>query len=91
MLSANTVRRVFPGNKIGKIQAWFVLHRGMMVSAILCTIAAFITIFVAIGGWSDSAGSHAILGCIVVGCMTINPIMAVFRPNPGTLLISEIF
>merc|ERR1712130_314432 len=70
------------GNKIGNIHAWFVLHRGMMISAILCTIAAFITIFVAIGGWSESAGRHAILGCIVVACMTVNPIMALFRPKP---------
>ncbi|XP_076441080.1 putative ferric-chelate reductase 1 [Babylonia areolata] len=68
---------------------WFQIHRACMVTAFLATAAAFIIIFVEVGGYSDIQGenykkAHPILGIIVTALTVINPVMALFRPHPGT-------
>ena len=67
--------------KIGSNQSWFVLHRGLMVTTVTITIISFITILVNRGGWSRSAGTHAILGIITIILAILNPIGAYFRPD----------
>ena len=67
--------------KIGSNQSWFVLHRGLMVTTVTVTIISLITIIVNRGGWSRSAGTHAILGIITIVLAILNPIGAYFRPD----------
>ncbi|XP_076462763.1 putative ferric-chelate reductase 1 isoform X2 [Babylonia areolata] len=70
---------------------WFQVHRTCMVLCLLATVAAFIIIFVEAEGYSDiddqAEGikkAHPILGIIVTVLTITNPIMALFRPHPGT-------
>ena len=59
-----------------------------MIATMMFTMVSFVIIFVALNGWSSSAGAHAIIGCIVTGLMVINVLLAVARPAPGTGLSS---
>ncbi|XP_045174249.2 uncharacterized protein LOC123535601 [Mercenaria mercenaria] len=68
---------------------WFIVHRSCMVTAFLLTAASFVVIFVHVGGYAEIEGSgfeksHPIIGIVVMCLALINPIMAVFRPHPGT-------
>ncbi|XP_060590705.1 ferric-chelate reductase 1-like [Ruditapes philippinarum] len=68
---------------------WFIVHRSCMVTAFLLTAASFVIIFVHVGGYAEIEGtgfekSHPIIGIVVMCLALINPIMAVFRPHPGT-------
>lgn len=82
ILIARLVRRgKLEDLKIGSNQSWFVLHRGLMVTAVTITIISLIIIMVNRGGWSKSAGTHAILGIITVVLAILNPIGAFFRPD----------
>lgn len=47
------------------------------------TIAAFVIIFVELGGWSSEENPHAILGTITTALCFIQPIGALFRPGPS--------
>ncbi|XP_071952631.1 ferric-chelate reductase 1-like [Antedon mediterranea] len=71
------------GNKV-----WFNSHRINMISALVCFVSAFIVIFAVKKEFVDSEireiYAHGIIGCIAVGLGVINPIMAIFRPHPGT-------
>ncbi|XP_065069544.1 putative ferric-chelate reductase 1 [Rhopilema esculentum] len=64
-------------------KVWFQSHRIFMTTALVLTIISFIIIFVHKEGWSDGAGAHPILGCIVTFLALLQPIMAAFRPHPG--------
>lgn len=86
ILIARLVRRgKLEDLKIGSNQSWFVLHRGLMVTAVTITIISLIIIMVNRGGWSKSAGTHAILGIITVVLAILNPIGAFFRPDKFTV------
>ncbi|CAD5111915.1 DgyrCDS1176 [Dimorphilus gyrociliatus] len=63
---------------------WFQIHRMCMITVVLCTITAFIVIFVEVKGFSQGSKPiiHAIIGIIVTVLCVLNPIMAVFRPPP---------
>ncbi|XP_059169378.1 putative ferric-chelate reductase 1 [Physella acuta] len=72
-------------------KAWFLIHRFSMVIVFCATAAAFVIIFVKEKEWSyiDVEGKkflegHPIMGVIVMALTLINPIMAFFRPHPGT-------
>ncbi|KAL3869822.1 hypothetical protein ACJMK2_042455 [Sinanodonta woodiana] len=86
----------WPGKTLCKEKVWFQLHRGLMVTAFACVVAAFIIIFIDVMGWSYLEGStmfqraHPILGVIVTALAVINPILALLRPHRGTR-IREIF
>lgn len=53
-----------------------------MIATWALTIAAFVIIFVELGGWSQADNPHAILGTITTGLCFIQPFMALFRPGP---------
>lgn len=53
-----------------------------MVLTWLLTIAAFVLIFIEIGGWSAEQNPHAILGTITTIICFLQPIGALFRPGP---------
>ncbi|XP_069088359.1 putative ferric-chelate reductase 1 isoform X2 [Pleurodeles waltl] len=61
---------------------WFQVHVLMMVLTVALTITSFVVIFVAVMGWSYTAGAHAVLGCIVMILAFLQPIIALFRPGP---------
>ena len=62
-------------------------HRGLMVTTWTLTMIAFIVIFVELKGWTSipvTQNPHAVIGCITTALAFIQPIMAYFRPHPGT-------
>ncbi|OWA52660.1 hypothetical protein BV898_17107 [Hypsibius exemplaris] len=62
-------------------------HRPIMILAISAAIAAFVLIFVQVRAWTAtpvSVNPHPIIGIIAFGLGLIQPIMAIFRPHPGT-------
>ncbi|XP_076071252.1 putative ferric-chelate reductase 1 [Mytilus galloprovincialis] len=69
---------------------WFQIHRTLMVTAMILTVIAFITIFVEVGGYSEVYArpgkeylpAHPVLGIIVTILCILNPIMSLFRPGP---------
>ena len=52
-----------------------------MVTTVTITLVSFIIVMVSRGGWSKSAGTHAILGIITIILAILNPIGALFRPE----------
>ncbi|XP_059146476.1 putative ferric-chelate reductase 1 [Physella acuta] len=66
------------------------IHRFVMVAALCATAIGFIIIFAEEQDWSDMDGEeeylvgHPIMGVIVMILTLANPIMALFRPHPGT-------
>ncbi|KAH3870752.1 putative ferric-chelate reductase 1 isoform X2 [Dreissena polymorpha] len=90
IFSARFYKDVWPeGFEWFSLKRWFVIHRACMVTVFLLTAISFIIIFVHVKGYSEItdstyAKSHPILGIIVMALTLINPIMALFRPHPGT-------
>jgi hypothetical protein len=65
---------------------WFQIHQPVMILVLLLTAAGFIIIFVEAGGYSQLPSptvAHPPLGIIVMALVVINPIMAIFRPEPN--------
>ena len=53
----------------------------MMVVVVGITLISLITILITRGGWSESAGTHAIIGIITIILAILNPISALLRPD----------
>ena len=92
MIARSVRRGKLEDLKIGSNQAWFVIHRGLMITTVTITIISFIIVMVSRGGWSKSAGTHAILGIITIVLAILNPIGALLRPDKfsGIVYSSEI-
>jgi len=84
IVMARHYKPLWPDNKINGKAAWFQVHRFVMVTTAICTIAAIICIFSAIQGYSTRAGSHPIIGIVVTILTITNPIMAGIRPAPDS-------
>ncbi|XP_077861580.1 ferric-chelate reductase 1-like, partial [Saccoglossus kowalevskii] len=88
IICARYYKPMWPGRQLLGQKVWFTFHRSLMVINVVCFSAAFVVIFVHVGGWviytstSDKQFIHATIGCIVVGLGLTNPIMALFRPHP---------
>lgn len=62
-------------------------HRILMVLTWALTLVAVVLIFVELDGWTSvpiSTNPHSLIGMIVTVLAFIQPIMAYFRPHPGT-------
>ncbi|XP_041475106.1 putative ferric-chelate reductase 1 isoform X3 [Lytechinus variegatus] len=89
---ARYFKPMWPDSKLCDVKIWFAMHRACMVLAVLLFTIAFIVIFVHVGGFLELGEtaegrrrfSHAILGVIVTALGIANPVMALFRPHPGT-------
>ncbi|XP_025109625.1 putative ferric-chelate reductase 1 homolog [Pomacea canaliculata] len=89
IVMARYFKPMWPDSKLFGQKVWFQIHRGSMVLVLLCTVIAFIIIFVKVGDYSELSGedykkAHPVLGIIVTALCIINPIMALFRCHPGT-------
>ncbi|KAG8436747.1 hypothetical protein GDO86_007727 [Hymenochirus boettgeri] len=62
---------------------WFLIHVFFMILTVILTIIAFIMIFAKVSGWSDDAGAHPVLGCIVMILSFLQPFGALLRPEPN--------
>eukprot|EP00118_Oscarella_pearsei_P020046 m.215964 g.215964 ORF g.215964 m.215964 type:complete len:618 (+) comp39844_c0_seq45:606-2459(+) len=92
MFLARFYKRQFPNDKpvlcfSGTPAVWFQLHRFLMSSTVLLSIAGFVVIFVGKGGWTASMGdakriAHPIIGTICVAFAIAQPVMAFFRCSP---------
>uniref|UniRef100_A0A3B4TFR5 Putative ferric-chelate reductase 1 n=1 Tax=Seriola dumerili TaxID=41447 RepID=A0A3B4TFR5_SERDU len=65
-------------------KVWFQVHRGLMMLTVTLTAVAFCLPFFYRKGWSKHAGVHPYLGCCVVALSLLQPVMAVFRPQPDS-------
>lgn len=84
ILLARYYKQTWVGRQIMGKDLWFTWHRTFMVLTWLLTMTGFILIFVELKAWSTERNPHAILGiCTTILCF-IQPIMAFFRPHPGT-------
>ncbi|XP_071800411.1 uncharacterized protein [Asterias amurensis] len=85
---ARFFKPMWPDSKLFGTKIWFTFHRMCMITCVLCFCTAFVLIFVAVGGFVQTVDTtvvvHAILGIVVTLLGIINPIMAIFRPHPGT-------
>ncbi|XP_022089206.1 putative ferric-chelate reductase 1 isoform X2 [Acanthaster planci] len=85
---ARFFKPMWPNSKLLGTKVWFALHRICMVSCVLCFSVAFVLIFVHLEGFVELSETlsviHAICGIAVTVLGIINPIMALFRPHPGT-------
>ncbi|XP_068095853.1 putative ferric-chelate reductase 1 isoform X2 [Hyperolius riggenbachi] len=61
---------------------WFQVHRILMVTTLLLTAIAFVLPFLYRRKWSNRAGYHPYLGCIVMALAILQPLLAIFRPPP---------
>ncbi|CAK6973285.1 putative ferric-chelate reductase 1 [Scomber scombrus] len=77
-------KHLWPEKTLLGHRLWFQLHRTMMVLAVVLTVAAFTLPFIYRRGWSKHAGSHPYIGCTVIALSVLQPIMAMFRPAPGS-------
>jgi len=69
---------------------WFRLHQTAMSSTVVLTLAAFIVIVTKVGFFPYDAqfysehSAHPVIGALCVVCAFVQPMMAFFRPHPGT-------
>jgi hypothetical protein len=88
ILLAKYYKRMWPNRKWCGVDVWFAVHRGLMLTCLLCTIIAFILIFVHVGGYSKMPDypekAHPPLGiCTMILCL-LNAIVAIFHCKPSS-------
>jgi len=71
--------------KVLGLDAWFVAHVSMQVSALALTVMAFSIIAVAVGqgGGRHFGGGHGVLGLLVVSLSLLQGAMGALRPSKG--------
>ncbi|XP_034979757.2 ferric-chelate reductase 1 [Zootoca vivipara] len=82
VIVARFFKPVWPNSLLFGEEIWFQVHRALMVMTVLLTGASFILPFLYRGGWSDQAGFHPYLGCMLMALAIFQPLMAGFRPPP---------
>ncbi|EDO34476.1 predicted protein [Nematostella vectensis] len=82
MFVARYMREVW--GEIFGLKAWFQVHRGLMVLTLVFSVVGIVLAFVYAGGWSETKIAHPLIGMIVLALACIQPVMAYFRPKPGT-------
>ena len=80
-----TWRNVKPGGK----DLWFRCHQVFMTLAVLLTVVSFIVIVSGVGFYPYpfyliQKNPHPAVGLTCIVCALIQPVMAFFRPHPGT-------
>jgi hypothetical protein len=90
MLLARYYKKTWVGRKITGKDPWFVLHRILMILTVSLSLLALVFAAVFLGGFDSLAWSnvknnpHPATGMAVLVLALLNPVMAIFRPHPGT-------
>ncbi|CAG0921481.1 unnamed protein product [Notodromas monacha] len=87
ILFARYFKTTWSNSSCMKKDLWFRFHQTFMVTTWSLTMAAFVLIFLEIGGWTSvkiSRNPHAVLGCVTTGLCFLQPIGALFRPHPDS-------
>jgi hypothetical protein len=76
---------MWPNDRLCGTKVWLAVHTGCMITCLLCTIVAFILIFIHAGGYSQMPDypdkAHPPLGiCTTILCI-LNPLIAICRPS----------
>ncbi|XP_063284398.1 ferric-chelate reductase 1 isoform X1 [Pelobates fuscus] len=82
VIVARFFKPVWPNSSLFGQQVWFQVHRILMVTTVILTCVAFVLPFLYRGHWSNRAGYHPYLGCVVMALTILQPVMAIFRPPP---------
>jgi len=81
-------KRMWPNRKLCGAPVWLAVHRALMLTALVCTVIAFILIFIHVGGYSQMPDypdkAHPPLGICVTILVILNPILSIFRCGPDT-------
>jgi len=86
MLFARYFRETWVGKPIGGKLRWFQAHRLLMSSTVIFSLMGLLFVAIEKSGFEPIAlgGAHPVLGLITLLLAVTNPIMALFRPHPGT-------
>lgn len=86
MLFARYFRQTWVGKPVGGKDLWFQAHRLLMSSTVIFSLMGLLFVAIEKGGFEPIAlgGAHPVLGLITLLLALTNPIMALFRPHPGT-------
>lgn len=82
MFIARFMRPVWGEKEMYGKRVWFQVHRAMMISTAVLTVAGVTLAFIYVNGWSEDAGAHPVVGIIVLSIAVTQPIIAFFRPPP---------
>lgn len=82
VLVARFFKPIWPTSTLCGVKIWFQVHRILMVTTVMLTAVAFVLPFLYRGKWSNRAGYHPYLGCVVMALAVLQPVMAIFRPPP---------
>ncbi|KAM5126629.1 putative ferric-chelate reductase 1, partial [Mantella aurantiaca] len=82
VLVARFFKPVWPTSTLCGEKIWFQVHRILMLSTVVLTAVAFVLPFLYRHKWSNRAGYHPYLGCVVMTLTVLQPVMAIFRPPP---------
>jgi len=90
IIMARYYKPMWPNDRFCGQRVWFAIHRGCNLVAMLCTIIAFIIIFIHVGGYSQlpelPASAHPPLGITVTILVILNPLLSLCRCKPGDRL-----
>ncbi|XP_070562935.1 putative ferric-chelate reductase 1 [Ptychodera flava] len=90
IILAKYFKIMWPNSKLCGEKVWFAMHRFFMIINVLCFVAGFVVIFVFVGGFvhyrlmTQPVFIHAACGISATALGITNPLLAVFRPHPGT-------
>ncbi|XP_040215896.1 ferric-chelate reductase 1 [Rana temporaria] len=82
VLVARFFKPIWPTSTVFGVKIWFQVHRVLMVTTVMLTAVAFVLPFLYRRKWSNRAGYHPYLGCVVMALAVLQPVMAIFRPPP---------
>lgn len=89
IIIARYFKQTWKGTQVLGKDLWFVLHQTAMGSCVLLTVIGFILVLIETQGWNYSLdfikdNPHPAVGLATVILCLIQPLMAFFRPHPGT-------
>lgn len=89
MILARYFKKTWRGKQVMGKDIWFVMHRLLMTLVVLMSIAAVILILIEVqveplALESLQLNAHPVIGLVCVLLAILQPIMAAFRPHPGT-------
>ncbi|XP_066453488.1 putative ferric-chelate reductase 1 [Eleutherodactylus coqui] len=82
VLVARFFKPVWPESTLCGEKIWFQVHRLLMITTVVLTVAAFVLPFLYRGHWSARAGCHPYLGCVVMALTFLQLLIAISRPQP---------